>query len=41
MQNTTVAVKNIAYSYSNQEPVLNDISFTLNAGERVALNQRN
>ena len=37
MQKTTVAVQNIAYAYSNQEPVLHDISFTLNAGERVAL----
>ncbi|MEM6754223.1 MAG: energy-coupling factor ABC transporter ATP-binding protein [Cyanobacteria bacterium P01_C01_bin.38] len=37
MQNTTVKVQNIAYAYSNQQPVLHDISFTLNAGERVAL----
>lgn len=37
MQKITVEVQNIAYSYSNQQPVLHDISFTLNAGERVAL----
>ncbi len=30
-------VKNIAYAYSNHEPVLQEISFTLNIGERVAL----
>jgi cobalt/nickel transport system ATP-binding protein len=37
MQKPAVIVQNIAYAYSNQEPVLHDISFTLNAGERVAL----
>ncbi len=37
MQKTTVKVQNVAYAYSNQQTVLHDISFTLNAGERVAL----
>lgn len=37
MQNPAIVVKNIAYSYVNQEPVLHDISFTINEGERVAL----
>ncbi len=37
MQKPAVVVQNIAYAYSNQEPVLHDISFRLNAGERVAL----
>lgn len=37
MQNPAILVENIAYSYSNGEPVLHDISFRLNAGQRVAL----
>ena len=37
MQKPAVVVQNIAYAYSDREPVLHDISFTLNAGERVAL----
>ena len=32
-----VEVKNLTYAYSRHKPVLNDISFTLNAGDRVAL----
>ncbi|MDJ0737728.1 MAG: ABC transporter ATP-binding protein [Nostocaceae cyanobacterium] len=32
-----LAVDNLLYAYSQQEPVLREISFTLNAGERVAL----
>jgi cobalt/nickel transport system ATP-binding protein len=37
MPQAVVAVENLVYAYSNQEPVLRDISFTLNAGDRVAL----
>lgn len=37
MQKPTVVVQNLAYAYPNQEPVLHDISFTLNVGEKVAL----
>ena len=37
MSQAAVAVQNLVYTYSNQEPVLRDISFTLNAGDRVAL----
>ncbi|MEC4815255.1 MAG: ABC transporter ATP-binding protein [Scytonema sp. PMC 1069.18] len=37
MSKTAVAVQNLVYAYSNQQPVLQDISFTLNAGERVAV----
>ncbi|MBE9214985.1 ABC transporter ATP-binding protein [Plectonema cf. radiosum LEGE 06105] len=37
MQKPTVIVQNLAYAYPNQEPVLHDISFTLNVGEKVAL----
>ena len=37
MQKPAVVVQNIAYAYSDREPVLHDISFRLNAGERVAL----
>ncbi|MGH7998403.1 MAG: energy-coupling factor ABC transporter ATP-binding protein [Brasilonema sp.] len=37
MLQTGVAVQNLVYAYSNQEPVLQDISFTLNPVERVAL----
>jgi cobalt/nickel transport system ATP-binding protein len=37
MSKTAVKVQNLVYAYSNQEPVLQDISFTLNAGERIAL----
>lgn len=33
----TVVVQDLAYAYGKQEPVLKDISFTLNAGDRVAL----
>ncbi len=36
-QATVLAVDNLVYGYSQQEPVLREISFTLNAGERVAL----
>ncbi|MBE9037766.1 energy-coupling factor ABC transporter ATP-binding protein [aff. Roholtiella sp. LEGE 12411] len=32
-----VEVQNLAYAYSPQEPVLQEISFTLNRGDRVAL----
>ncbi|BAY33885.1 ABC transporter-related protein [Tolypothrix tenuis PCC 7101] len=32
-----VEVQNLVYAYPNQEPVLRDISFTLKAGDRVAL----
>ncbi|MGH1397377.1 MAG: energy-coupling factor ABC transporter ATP-binding protein [Trichormus sp.] len=32
-----VEVKNLVYAYPHQQPVLQDISFTLNAGDRVAL----
>jgi cobalt/nickel transport system ATP-binding protein len=32
-----VEVKNLVYAYPHQEPVLQNISFTLNAGDRVAL----
>ncbi|MDZ7957305.1 MAG: ABC transporter ATP-binding protein [Aulosira sp. DedQUE10] len=32
-----VEVQNLVYAYANQEPVLRDISFTLKAGDRVAL----
>ncbi|MBW4564223.1 MAG: energy-coupling factor ABC transporter ATP-binding protein [Mojavia pulchra JT2-VF2] len=32
-----VEVQNLVYAYANQEPVLKDISFKLNAGDRVAL----
>ncbi|MDZ8050019.1 MAG: energy-coupling factor ABC transporter ATP-binding protein [Aulosira sp. ZfuVER01] len=32
-----VEVQNLVYAYANQEPVLRDISFRLNAGDRVAL----
>jgi cobalt/nickel transport system ATP-binding protein len=37
MSQVGVAVQNLVYAYSNQEPVLQDISFTLNRGDRVAL----
>ncbi|MBW4626002.1 MAG: ATP-binding cassette domain-containing protein [Brasilonema octagenarum HA4186-MV1] len=37
MLQTGVVVQNLVYAYSNQEPVLRDISFTLNPGDRVAL----
>lgn len=37
MSQIAVAVQNLVYAYSNQKPVLHDISFTLNVGERVAL----
>jgi cobalt/nickel transport system ATP-binding protein len=33
----TVVVQDLVYAYGKQEPVLKDISFTLNAGDRVAL----
>jgi cobalt/nickel transport system ATP-binding protein len=32
-----VEVQNLVYAYANQEPVLQDISFKLNPGDRVAL----
>jgi cobalt/nickel transport system ATP-binding protein len=32
-----VKVDNLVYAYANSEPVLKEISFTLNAGEKVAL----
>ncbi|MBD6616872.1 ABC transporter ATP-binding protein [Komarekiella sp. 'clone 1'] len=32
-----VEVQNLGYAYSQQEPVLQEISFTLNRGDRVAL----
>ncbi|WP_341527470.1 ABC transporter ATP-binding protein [Nostoc sp. UHCC 0302] len=32
-----VEVQNLGYAYSQQEPVLQEISFTLNKGDRVAL----
>jgi cobalt/nickel transport system ATP-binding protein len=32
-----VEVQNLVYAYPRQEPVLRDISFTLNAGDRVGL----
>ncbi|MCC5646890.1 energy-coupling factor ABC transporter ATP-binding protein [Nostoc sp. CHAB 5824] len=32
-----VEVENLVYAYSRQEPVLQEISFTLNPGDRVAL----
>ena len=34
---TAIAVHNLGYAYSNQETVLQSVSFTLNEGERVAL----
>ncbi len=37
MSQIAVAVQNVVYAYSNSEPVLREISFTLNAGDRVAL----
>ena len=37
MSQAAVVVQNMVYAYSNQEPVLRDISFTLNAGDRIAL----
>ncbi|PLZ96232.1 cobalt ABC transporter [Fischerella thermalis CCMEE 5268] len=33
----TVVVQDLVYAYSTREPVLREISFTLNAGDRVAL----
>jgi cobalt/nickel transport system ATP-binding protein len=35
--NAVIEVKNLVYTYSHQEPVLKEISFSLNAGDRVAL----
>lgn len=32
-----LVVQNLVYAYSSREPVLREISFTLNAGDRVAL----
>lgn len=32
-----IEVKNLVYTYLHQQPVLKNISFTLNAGDRVAL----
>ncbi|MDB9375666.1 energy-coupling factor ABC transporter ATP-binding protein [Nodularia sphaerocarpa] len=34
---TVISVQNLVYAYSNQEPVLQEVSFNLNAGDRVAL----
>jgi cobalt/nickel transport system ATP-binding protein len=34
---TVIEVENLVYAYNNQEPVLQDISFNLTAGDRVAL----
>lgn len=36
-QNSGVVVQDLVFAYPQQEPVLNNVSFTLNAGERVAL----
>jgi cobalt/nickel transport system ATP-binding protein len=36
-QGNVLKVKNLTYAYSHQQPVLRDISFTLNSGDRVAL----
>ncbi|MEA5502569.1 ABC transporter ATP-binding protein [Halotia wernerae UHCC 0503] len=36
-QADVVTVQNLVYAYPRQEPVLQDISFTLNSGDRVAL----
>ncbi|MBD2566914.1 energy-coupling factor ABC transporter ATP-binding protein [Anabaena lutea] len=35
--NAVIEVQNLVYTYSHQEPVLKEISFSLNAGDRVAL----
>ncbi|WP_016951311.1 energy-coupling factor ABC transporter ATP-binding protein [Anabaena sp. PCC 7108] len=35
--NAVIEVKNLVYAYSHEEPVLNEISFSLNAGDRIAL----
>ena len=35
--NPGVVVQDLVFAYPQQEPVLNNVSFTLNAGERVAL----
>ncbi|MBW4558676.1 MAG: energy-coupling factor ABC transporter ATP-binding protein [Trichormus sp. ATA11-4-KO1] len=35
--NPVVEVQNLVYAYTNQEPVLQELSFTLNVGDRVAL----
>src|SRR5690606_21324946 len=32
-----IQFKNVSFAYLNSEPVLNNVSFTLNKGERVAL----
>jgi cobalt/nickel transport system ATP-binding protein len=37
MTQTGISVENLVYAYANQELVLQDITFKLNAGERVAL----
>lgn len=34
---TVIEVENLVYAYTNQNPILERVSFTLNAGERVAL----
>lgn len=36
-QAAVVEVQNLVYAYANSEPVLHDISFKLNPGDRVAL----
>ncbi|MEA5616883.1 ABC transporter ATP-binding protein [Cronbergia sp. UHCC 0137] len=35
--NPVLEVQKLVYAYSHQQPVLNEISFTLNVGDRVAL----
>lgn len=37
MTQPAIKVENLIYSYANQEPVLREISFTLNPGEKVGL----
>lgn len=37
MLQPALQVQNLVYAYSNQQPVLQDITFTLNAGDRVGL----
>ena len=37
MSSAAVVVRDLAFSYAQQEPVLQGVSFELNAGERVAL----
>ncbi|MBD2778597.1 energy-coupling factor ABC transporter ATP-binding protein [Iningainema tapete] len=37
MPQPALQVQNLVYAYSNQQPVLQDITFTLNVGDRVGL----